>query len=302
MDTIINALEQGLLFALVSMGVYITYKILDFPDLSVDGTFPLGAAISGSLLVSGVNPWLSILIAAAGGLIAGAITGLLHVKLKITNLMSGILVMIGLYSVNLRIMGKSNVSLFNTENIFKNLKISNIVLIFIIVLICKVLLDLFLKTKKGMLLIAVGDNEQVVSALGVNKNRIKVLGLMISNGFVALAGALTAQYQGFADVQMGQGTVVMGLAVVVIGISLLGKVSFVKVTTLSILGAIVYKLVVALALWLNLNPNDLKLMTAIIVVIALASNNKFKFKKNKKGKRIKDGDGNAENSETVKGV
>lgn len=302
MDTIINALEQGLLFALVSMGVYITYKILDFPDLSVDGTFPLGAAISGSLLVSGVNPWLSILIAAAGGLIAGAITGLLHVKLKITNLMSGILVMIGLYSVNLRIMGKSNVSLFNTENIFKNLKISNIVLIFIIVLICKVLLDLFLKTKKGMLLIAVGDNEQVVSALGVNKNRIKVLGLMISNGFVALAGALTAQYQGFADVQMGQGTVVMGLAAVVIGISLLGKVSFVKVTTLSILGAIVYKLVVALALWLNLNPNDLKLMTAIIVVIALASNNKFKFKKNKKGKRIKDGDGNAENSETVKGV
>ena len=209
MDTIINALEQGLLFALVSMGVYITYKILDFPDLSVDGTFPLGAAISGSLLVSGVNPWLSILIAAAGGLIAGAITGLLHVKLKITNLMSGILVMIGLYSVNLRIMGKSNVSLFNTENIFKNLKISNIVLIFIIVLICKVLLDLFLKTKKGMLLIAVGDNEQVVSALGVNKNRIKVLGLMISNGLVALAGALTAQYQGFADVQMGQGTVVM---------------------------------------------------------------------------------------------
>lgn len=302
MDTIINALEQGLLFALVSMGVYITYKILDFPDLSVDGTFPLGAAISGSLLVSGVNPWLSILIAAAGGLIAGAITGLLHVKLKITNLMSGILVMIGLYSVNLRIMGKSNVSLFNTENIFKNLKISNIVLIFIIVLICKVLLDLFLKTKKGMLLIAVGDNEQVVSALGVNKNRIKVLGLMISNGLVALAGALTAQYQGFADVQMGQGTVVMGLAAVVIGISLLGKVSFVKVTTLSILGAIVYKLVVALALWLNLNPNDLKLMTAIIVVIALASNNKFKFKKNKKGKRIKDGDGNAENSETVKGV
>lgn len=302
MDTIINALEQGLLFALVSMGVYITYKILDFPDLSVDGTFPLGAAISGSLLVSGVNPWLSILIAAAGGLIAGAITGLLHVKLKITNLMSGILVMIGLYSVNLRIMGKSNVSLFNTENIFKNLKISNIVLIFIIVLICKVLLDLFLKTKKGMLLIAVGDNEQVVSALGVNKNRIKVLGLMISNGLVALAGALTAQYQGFADVQMGQGTVVMGLAAVVIGISLLGKVSLVKVTTLSILGAIVYKLVVALALWLNLNPNDLKLMTAIIVVIALASNNKFKFKKNKKGKRIKDGDGNAENSETVKGV
>ena len=210
--------------------------------------------------------------------------------------------MIGLYSVNLRIMGKSNVSLFNTENIFKNLKISNIVLIFIIVLICKILLDLFLKTKKGMLLIAVGDNEQVVSALGVNKNRIKVLGLMISNGLVALAGALTAQYQGFADVQMGQGTVVMGLAAVVIGISLLGKVSFVKVTTLSILGAIVYKLVVALALWLNLNPNDLKLMTAIIVVIALASNNKFKFKKNKKGKRIKDGDGNAENSETVKGV
>lgn len=287
MEIIINAVEQGLLFALVSMGVYITYKILDFPDLSVDGTFPLGAAISAVLLIKGVNPWISILFATLGGAVAGAVTGFLHVKLKISNLMSGILVMIALYSVNLRIMGKSNTPLFSTNHIFKNQTISSIFIILAIVLIFKLILDLFLKTKTGFLLIAVGDNEQVVSSLGVNKNLVKILGLMISNGLVALAGALTAQHQGFADVIMGQGTVVMGLAAVVIGISIFGKLSFIKVTTLSILGAIIYKLVVAFALWMKLNPNDLKLMTAIIVVIALTSNNKlFKFKKKKQSELV----------------
>ena len=216
MEIIINAIEQGLLFALVAIGVYITYKILDFPDLSVDGTFPLGAAISAALLVKGVNPWITILVATIGGAIAGSITGFLHVKLKISNLMSGILVMIGLYSINLRIMGKANTPLFSTNHIFKNTSINSIFIILAIVIVVKALLDLFLKTKAGFLLVAVGDNEQVVSALGINKNIIKVMGLMISNGLVALAGALTAQHQGFADVIMGQGTVVMGLAAVII--------------------------------------------------------------------------------------
>ena len=306
MDVVINALEQGLLFALVAMGVYITYKILDFPDLSVDGTFPLGASISAALLINGVNPWISILIATIGGAIAGSITGFLHVKLKISNLMSGILVMMGLYSVNLRIMGKSNIPLFNTNYIFKSTAVNSIFIILAIVVVVKIILDLFLKTKAGFLLTAVGDNEQVVSSLGVNKNLVKVLGLAISNGLVALAGALTAQHQGFADVTMGTGIVVMGLAAVIIGVSILGKISFIKATTLSIFGAIIYKLVIAIALWMKLNPNDLKILTAVLVAVALeANNNVFKFKrKNRDVKSMsnKGGDGDAKDSRVMQSI
>ena len=282
MNLIIDAIEEGLLFSIVSMGVYITYKILDFPDLSVDGTYPLGAAITAILLINGVNPWLAIIISAVGGAIAGGITAFLHVKLKISNLMSGILVMIALYSVNLRIMGRSNTPLFSTNTIFKNANLKSIFIIIIMVVICKIIIDTFLKTKRGFLLIAVGDNEQVVSSLGINKNGVKVLGLMISNGLVGMAGAIQAQKYGYADVTMGQGIVVMGLATVVIGITIFGKLSLLKCTTLSILGAIIYKVAIAIALKVNFNPNDLKLITAIIVIIALASNNGiFKFKNKK---------------------
>lgn len=305
MDVILNALEQGLLFALVAMGVYITYKILDFPDLSVDGTFPLGASISAAMLVQGVNPWITILVATLGGACAGAITGFLHVKLKISNLMSGILVMMGLYSVNLRIMGKSNIPLFNTNHIFKNPFINSIFIILAIVVIVKIILDLFLKTKTGFLLVAVGDNEQVVSSLGVNKNIIKVLGLSISNALVALSGALTAQNQGFSDVTMGTGIVVMGLAAVIIGTSIFGKLSIIKVTTLSIFGAIIYKLVVAVALWMKLNPNDLKILTAILVAIALASNSgAFKIKNKRKivNNNGEGGEKNAEDSRAMQSI
>ena len=285
MNLIIDAIEEGLLFSIVSMGVYITYKILDFPDLSVDGTYPLGAAITAVLLINGVNPWLAIIISAVGGAIAGGTTAFLHVKLKISNLMSGILVMIALYSVNLRVIGKSNTPLFSTKTIFKNTNLKSIFIIIIMVVICKIIIDTFLKTKRGFLLIAVGDNEQVVSSLGINKNGVKVLGLMISNGLVGMAGAIQAQKYGYADVTMGQGIVVMGLATVVIGITIFGKLSLLKCTTLSILGAIIYKVAIAIALRVNFNPNDLKLITAIIVIIALASNNGiFKFK-NKKIKR-----------------
>ena len=285
MNLIIDAIEEGLLFSIVSMGVYITYKILDFPDLSVDGTYPLGAAITAVLLINGVNPWLAIIISAVGGAIAGGTTAFLHVKLKISNLMSGILVMIALYSVNLRVMRKSNTPLFSTKTIFKNTNLKSIFIIIIMVVICKIIIDTFLKTKRGFLLIAVGDNEQVVSSLGINKNGVKVLGLMISNGLVGMAGAIQAQKYGYADVTMGQGIVVMGLATVVIGITIFGKLSLLKCTTLSILGAIIYKVAIAIALRVNFNPNDLKLITAIIVIIALASNNGiFKFK-NKKIKR-----------------
>lgn len=284
MDVLRNILEQGLLFSLVAIAVYITYKILDFPDMSVDGTFPMGAAISAALLVQGINPWISIIAAAIGGGIAGGITGFLHVKLKIDNLMAGILMMIGLYSINLRIMGKANVPLFNVPNLFKIAE--PLIVIIVILAIVKIVFDLYMKTKSGFLLAAVGDNEQVVSSLGVNKDLVKILGLVISNALAALAGALTAQYQGFSDVGMGTGTVVMGLAAVIIGSSLFEKISFIKATTLSILGAVIYKGAIALVLKygdiIGLTANDLKLMTAVIVVIALCSNNGvFKFKKKK---------------------
>ena len=300
MDLIINVLEQGLLFGVVAIGVYITYKILDFPDLSVDGTYPLGAAICAALLVKDVNPWLAVLVATIGGALAGLVTALLHVKLKITNLMSGILVMIGLYSVNLMVMGQSNIPLFNTKNVFTGK--FNIITIIVVVLIVKIAFDFFLKTKLGNLLIAVGDNEQLVTSLGINKNNIKILGLMISNGLVALSGALTAQYQGFSDASMGTGVVVMGLAAVIIGASIFKKMSFMKYTTISIFGAIVYKLAIALALKFGLNPNYLKLMTAVIVIIALSLNSgvfKFKGKRRKaKSTEIKreGGDVNAKDS------
>ena len=304
MNVLINILEQGLLFSIVAIAVYITYKILDFPDMSVDGTFPMGAAISASLLVQGVNPWISILLAALGGALAGAVTGIMHVKLKIDNLMAGILMMIGLYSINLRIMGKANVPLFNVNNIFKY-NVPAIVIIAAALIIVKILLDLYLKTKSGFLLIAVGDNDQVVSSLGVNKDMVKILGLLISNALSATAGAVTAQYQGFADVGMGTGTVVMGLAAVIIGTSLFERMSFIKATTLSIIGAIIYKGAIALVLKygavIGLTANDLKLMTAIIVVIALCSNNGvFRMKKKK---LIEGGEkNNVKSNTTMQGV
>lgn len=281
MDLILNILEQGLLFGIVSIGVYITYKILDFPDLSVDGTYPLGAAICASLLIKDVNPWLAILLATIGGTIAGLTTAILHVKLKISNLMSGILVMIGLYSINLMIMGGSNIPLFSTKNVFDNNKI---IIIAIALLVVKVLFDLFLKTQTGNLLVAVGDNEQFVTSLGVSKNKVKIIGLMISNGLIAMAGALAAQYQGFAEVSMGTGIAVMALAAVIIGSSIFKKLTFIKATTLSILGSIIYKLSIALVLKLEIDPNYLKLMTAIIVIIALSvDSGAISFKrKNKK--------------------
>ncbi|WP_160685082.1 ABC transporter permease [Clostridium sp. C2-6-12] len=298
MGVLLNILEQGLLFSLVAIAVYITYKILDFPDMSVDGTFPMGAAISAALLVQGINPWISIMAAAIGGGIAGGITGFLHVKLKIDNLMAGILMMIGLYSVNLRIMGKANVPLFNVPNLFKGA--TPIIIIIVMLAVVKILFDLYMKTKSGFLLMAVGDNEQVVSSLGVNKDLIKILGLVISNALAALAGALTAQYQGFSDVGMGTGTVVMGLAAVIIGSSLFERVSFIKATTLSILGAVIYKGAIAIVLKFGLNANDLKLMTAVIVVIALCSNNGiFKFKKKK---LVEGGAENVKSTTTVQSI
>lgn len=286
MDVIINSLQQGFIFSIVSMGVYITYKILDFPDMTADGSFATGAAVAAICLTKNSSPFTACVLALVAGCIAGFVTGILHVKFKITNLMSSILVMIALYSINLRIMGKSNIPLFNTITMFSG-SINPLVIILIFSLLTKIVLDLFLKTKLGFLLNAVGDNEQLVTSLAVNKDIIKVLGLMISNGFIALAGSLMAQFQGFADVGMGTGTVVMGLAAVIIGESIFGKVSFMKATTMTILGSLIYKGAISLVLQIGLEPTDLKLVTAVIVVIALSLNkNPLKLINKKKKIRI----------------
>lgn len=283
-NLIINIVEQAGLFALVAMGVYITYKILDFPDLSVDGTYPLGASIAAILLVNGINPIIATLMAMLGGAAAGFITAFLHVKLKITNLMSGILVMMAMYSVNLLVMGKSNTSLLGIKTVFSN-NISKILIIVVIMIIFKLIIDIFMKTKAGFLLFAVGDNEQVVTSLGVNKNTVKIIGLMISNALVALAGGLTAQYNGFADVGSGTGIVVKGLACVIIGSSLLGRIKFIKSTSQAIIGTLIYYVAITLALRWQLNPNLLNLLTALVIVIALSVQNGVfsNIKRKKKG-------------------
>lgn len=284
---LLSVLEQGLIFAIVSLGVYITYKILDFPDLSVDGTFPLGAAVTALCLSKGINPFAACFYSVIAGMLGGLITGLLHVKLKITNLLSGILVMIGLYSVNLRVMGKSNISFFNFNTIFTSAKfVDSVLLIAIFALGVKMILDLFLKTKLGFMLKAVGDNEQLVTSLGVNKDTIKIIGLMISNGIVALGGSIMAQHQGYAAVGMGTGIVVIGLAAVILGEAVLKKLNFVRATTMALLGAVLYKLAVGGALRVGLPPSDLKLITAIIVIAVLGANNvSFSFNRRTREER-----------------
>lgn len=282
---IINILEQGFIFGIMVLGVFITYKILDFPDLSVEGSFPLGASICAKLLLLGLNPILATLIAMMGGVIGGFLTGLLHVKLKITNLLSGILVMIGLYSINLRIMGKSNIPLFSQSTIF-HVRVSKLSLIMVIILSVKIILDMFFKTKFGFLIKATGDNPKLVTSLGIDIGVTKFSALMISNGLVALSGALVCQYQRFADAGMGTGIIVMGLASIIFGESLFKRVKFINLTTMALLGSILYKATVACALKLGFPPTDLKLITAVIVALMLGINNKgkdFKFSKFKVG-------------------
>lgn len=285
----ISTLEQGFIFALVALGVFITYKILDFPDLSVDGTFPLGGAVVALSLSKGINPFLALIFAFLSGALAGFITGILHVKLKITNLLSGILVMIGLYSINLRIMGKPNVQFFNFKTIF-SFNISPIILLIILALLFKVILDVFLKTKLGFLLRITGDNETLVTSLGIDKDKVKVLGLMLSNALVAFAGGIMAQYSGFSDVGMGPGIVVTGLAAVILGETFLKRVQGVKETTTALIGAMLYKLSISGALSLGLKPTDLKLVTALIVVLVLSMNN-ASFKLGLKRKKVIKGGG-----------
>ena len=261
-------IEQSLIFAIMVLGVYISFRILNFPDMTVDGTFPLGAAISAKLLTLGINPYLTLLVALVAGAAVGAVTGLIHVKLKVKDLLAGILVMTALYSVNLRVMGKSNIPLFEEDNIF-NTEYSMMITIVVLILISKFLLDYLLKTKFGFALKALGDNENLIVSLGLNEEKYKIYGLMIANAFVAFSGAVLAQYQGFADVGMGTGIIVIGLASIIIGDTLFGKRRRLAGTTIVIIGSILYRGVIAVTLSMGMDASDLKLITSVIVIIIL---------------------------------
>lgn len=274
---IIGTLELGFIYALMALGVYLSFRVLDFADLTVDGSLPLGAALAASLIVAGYNPWLATGAAILGGVLAGSVTGVLHTHLKITPLLSGILVMTALYSVNLRVMGRSNIPLLREIVIFDYLemlkipaKYSSLVFIALAVVLVIFLLYLFLVTDLGLALRATGDNEQMAKSLGININSMKILGLALSNALVALAGAFVAQYQGFADVGMGIGTIIAGLASVIIGEMLIRSDSLFKILLAVVLGSLLYRFVIAVVLRLGLPPTDLKLMTAALVILALA--------------------------------
>ena len=285
MAVLLGILQEGLVYAIMALGVYITYRILDFPDLSVDGTFPLGAAITATLILAGVNPVLTLFVSFFIGALAGTVTGLIHVKLKVRDLLSGIIVMTALYSINLRIAGKANLPIFSKDSIFENEwinntfsnELSNYVMVFIllvIVIIVKILLDLYLKTKSGFLLKAVGDNETLVTSLAKNKGSVKILGLAIANAFAALAGSVYCQMNGYFEITIGTGTIVIGLASVIIGMNLFRNVKFVKPTTAVIVGSILYKACVAIAISSGLTASDLKLVTSVLLLIILVISGK----------------------------
>ncbi|CDE94415.1 MULTISPECIES: ABC transporter permease [Acidaminococcus] len=277
-DLLLPTVSQGLLWSLLALGVYITFRVLDIADLTVEGSFPLGASVAVTLLVKDVNPVTAILAAALAGGLAGVVTGLLHTKLRIPALLAGILTMIALYSVNLRIMGKANVSLLGKDTAFTlvestfGVAYSQAVLL-VGVLACvlfSVLMYWFFGTEIGAAIRATGYNPQMIRAQGVDTNIMLLIGLFFSNALVAVAGALVAQSNGFADVGMGVGTIVIGLASVIIGEVLFGTRSFKNSLISVILGSIVYRLVIAIVLQMGMPPNDLKLFTAVLVAIALS--------------------------------
>lgn len=293
LDLIISTLTQGFIYALLSFGVYITYKILDFPDLTVDGSFPLGAAVTAVLLVKGVNPYLALLISFLVGALAGFVTGFIHVRLKVRDLLSGIITMTALFSINLQIAG-SNLSIARekdtiftspaTMSVFGSMSLilRKLIVSAILMIVCKVLLDLYFKTKNGFLLRAVGDNSVLVTSLSKDKGTIKIIGLVISNALVALSGAVACQEQRSFSATMGTGQIVFGLAAMIIGTTLFRRVSFIKGTTAVIFGSVIYKACIQIAISLGLPANLLKLITAVLflAILVLGNLQKGSVKKN----------------------
>lgn len=292
MNFAVTIIEQGLIYGILALGLYITYKILDFPDLTVDGSFPLGAAVTAALITRGVNPYLTLVAAFLVGALAGICTGLIHVKGRVRDLLSGIIMMTALWTINLYIAGTSNVPLFSQESIFKNAWVDQVVpeglkpyttllIICFLTLLCKIMLDLYLQTKSGYLLRAVGDNEVLVTSLAKAQGNVKILGLSISNGLVALAGCIFAQEERVFEISMGTGAMVIGLASVIIGTSIFKKMTFIKTTTAVIIGSIIYKACVAIALR-NFDPQAMKLVTAVLflAILVISQGRKTKVKKN----------------------
>ena len=276
-ELIISTVAQGLLWSVMAMGVFITFRTLNIADLSVEGSFPLGGAVAAVLLAEKYNPATAIVVAGLAGMLAGAVSGLLHTKLKIPALMSGILTMIALYSVILRVMGKASLSLLNTDTVFTSmefLQLSPNMTTFVVGLFIAVAIPLwmywFFGTEIGMAVRATGNNPQMIRAMGVNTDDMFLLGLVLSNGLVAVSGAFVAQDNGFADVGMGAGTIVIGLASVIIGEVVFGSRNFKNSLISVVLGSILYRIVIAVVLYLGMPPNDLKLFTAILVAIALS--------------------------------
>ncbi|MDR0404619.1 MAG: ABC transporter permease [Oscillospiraceae bacterium] len=273
MNILISTCSQGLIYAILALGLYITFKILNFADMTAEGSLTLGGSVCAVLIINGVNPILSTLIAGLIGSLAGLITGFLHTKLKIQAILSGILTMIALYSINIRIMGKANLSLLGKNTVFKifgDTQISNFVIGLTICGVLFSILTLFFKTRPGMAIRATGDNEQMMRAQGANTNFKKILALMISNSMCAVAGALIAQSNGYADVTMGMGTIVIALASIVIGEAIIRKNSFLLKLIAVVLGSICYRFIIFFVLNLGMNPSDLKLFTAATAVILLA--------------------------------
>ena len=281
MALLLSVLEQGMIYGILALGVYITYKILDFPDLTVDGSFPFGAAITVFMISKlGLSPILTLPVSFLGGALVGICTGLIHVKLKVRDLLSGIIMMTGLYTVNLWGAGSGYVPIFNQKTIFDNSLVDavipsfltdykRVIIIFIITMAAKYLLDWYMSTKSGFLLRAVGDNDTIVTSLGVDRGLVKIVGLSIANGLVSLSGCIYAQQQRSFEITIGTGAVVIGLASVIIGTSLFKKMTFLRVTSSVLVGSVLYKGCVALAMFAGIDPNAIKLVTSVLFLIIL---------------------------------
>lgn len=276
-----GALEAGLIFSLVAIGVFLSFRVLDFPDLTVDGSFPLGAAVAATAIMSGLDPFLATLLAIIAGFLAGVVTALLHLRLGIIHLLASILVMLALYSINLRIMGRPNIPLLSSDTLFTPVEALPLPMLYamplvlaVFIVLAKLAMDWFLTTETGLALRAAGANPRMAAAQGIDRARFLPLGLGLSNGLVALAGALFAQAQGFADVTMGVGIIIIGLAAVIVGETLLPARTIVIATLAVVLGSLAYRIAIAFALNLDaigLRAQDLNLVTAVLVVTAIAA-------------------------------
>ncbi|WP_028274990.1 ABC transporter permease [Atopococcus tabaci] len=276
MDLLMSSVSQGLLWSIMAIGVYLTYRILDVADLTAEGSFPLGAAICTSLIVNGVAPWLATMAAVIGGMAAGFISGYLHTKWNVPALLSGIITMTGLYSINLRIMGQANLTLLGEETLIRTvqswgLTSTNAVLVVGLLAAAGVilLLHLFFHTEIGLAIRSTGDNNEMSEANGIRIHAMKIIGFMIGNGLISMSGALLAQNNGYADISMGIGTIVIGLASIIIGEVFFRHVTLAKRLATIVVGSVIYRLLLLLVLEMNVNPQDLKLFSAILLALAL---------------------------------